>query len=57
VQRKGTFLAHNHGANAMLQLRSVEEFYSDPISGRLYEVIYSHLVITVKYEQLLPVEG
>ncbi|KAG9186363.1 hypothetical protein G6011_02919 [Alternaria panax] len=45
VQRKGTFIAHNHGANALLQLRTVEQFYSDPLSARLYEVIYAHLLL------------
>ncbi|KAI4629109.1 uncharacterized protein J4E87_003370 [Alternaria ethzedia] len=63
VQRKGTFLAHNQGANAMLQLRTVEEFYSDIISARLYEVIYAHLAArrpqiptrdVVKVDELLP---
>ncbi|CAN9301107.1 unnamed protein product [Alternaria alternata] len=63
VQRKGTFIAHNHGANALLQLRTVEQFYSDPISARLYEVIYAHLTAkrpaiptrdVVKVDELLP---
>jgi len=36
----------------MLQLRTVEEFYSDIISARLYEVIYAHLVIAVADEHL-----
>ena len=36
----------------MLQLRTVEEFYSDIISARLYEVIYAHLVIAVIDEHL-----
>jgi hypothetical protein len=57
VQRKGTFIAHNHGANALLQLRTVEQFYSDPISARLYEVIYAHLVITAEEEGYPPAQG
>lgn len=57
MQRKGTFIAHNHGANALLQLRTVEQFYSDPISARLYEVIYAHLVITAEEERFPPAQG
>lgn len=30
--------AHQHGANALLHLRTVEQYYSNPISARLYEV-------------------
>lgn len=44
VQRKGTFIAHQHGANALLQLRTIEEYYSNPISARLYEVAYAQMV-------------
>lgn len=44
VQRKGTFIAHHHGANALLQLRTVEQYYSDPISARVYEVAYAQMV-------------
>jgi hypothetical protein len=45
VQRKGTFIAHHHGATALLQLRTVEQYYSDPISARVYEVAYAQMVI------------
>ncbi|EUC35836.1 hypothetical protein COCCADRAFT_89699 [Bipolaris zeicola 26-R-13] len=45
VQRKGTFIAHNHGATALLQLRTVEQYYSDPISARLYEVAYAQMLL------------
>ncbi|KAH9881543.1 hypothetical protein IAQ61_000269 [Plenodomus lingam] len=45
LQRKGTFIAHQHGANALLQLRSVDEFYSNPISAKLYEVSYCQMLL------------
>ncbi|USP76712.1 uncharacterized protein yc1106_03986 [Curvularia clavata] len=45
VQRKGTFLAHHHGATALLQLRTVEQYYSDPISARVYEVAYAQMLL------------
>ncbi|KAF2849023.1 hypothetical protein T440DRAFT_469769 [Plenodomus tracheiphilus IPT5] len=45
VQRKGTFIAHQHGANALLQLRSLEQFFSNPISGKLYEVAYCQMLL------------
>ncbi|KAF2790261.1 hypothetical protein K505DRAFT_377665, partial [Melanomma pulvis-pyrius CBS 109.77] len=41
----GNFLAHKDGANALLQLRTVEEFFSNPISARLYEVSFAQMVI------------
>ncbi|KAF2471721.1 uncharacterized protein BDR25DRAFT_324876 [Lindgomyces ingoldianus] len=41
----GSFLAHKEGANALLQLRTVGEFYSNPISARLYEVSYAQMLI------------
>ncbi|ORY05571.1 hypothetical protein BCR34DRAFT_519492 [Clohesyomyces aquaticus] len=41
----GSFLAHKEGANALLKLRTMEEFYSDPISTRLYEVSYAQMLI------------
>jgi hypothetical protein len=43
-QRRGTFVAHQHGANALLQLRTVEQYYSNPVSARLYEVAYAQMV-------------
>ncbi|KAI8934318.1 hypothetical protein NX059_009056 [Plenodomus lindquistii] len=45
VQRKGTFIAHQHGANALMSLRSIDEFFSHPISGKLYEVTYCQLLL------------
>ncbi|KAF1940950.1 hypothetical protein EJ02DRAFT_213662 [Clathrospora elynae] len=45
IQRKGTFIAHHHGANALLQLRTVEQYYSDQISARLYEVAYAQMLL------------
>ncbi|KAF1834947.1 hypothetical protein BDW02DRAFT_313327 [Decorospora gaudefroyi] len=45
VQRKGTFMAHHHGANALLQLRSIEQYYSDPVSAKLYEVAYAQMLL------------
>jgi len=47
VQRKGTFIAHQHGANALLQLRTIEQFYSNPVSAKLYDVAYSQMVRTM----------
>lgn len=44
VQRKGTFTAHQHGANALLQLRTIEQFYSNPVSASLYDVAYCQMV-------------
>ncbi|KAA8620081.1 Zn-clus domain-containing protein, partial [Pyrenophora tritici-repentis] len=43
VQRKGTFIAHQNGANALLQLRSVEQYQSHPISAKIYEVAYGQM--------------
>ena len=40
----GAYLAHKEGAGALLQLRSIEEFYADPISARLFEVTYMQMV-------------
>ncbi|KAH7094494.1 hypothetical protein FB567DRAFT_556095 [Paraphoma chrysanthemicola] len=39
-QRRGTFVTHQHGANALLQMRRIEQWCSNPISARLYELIY-----------------
>lgn len=44
AQRKGVFLTHQHGATALLQLRSIGEYYSNPVSARLYEVAYCQTV-------------
>ncbi|KAE8843733.1 hypothetical protein HRS9122_04836 [Pyrenophora teres f. teres] len=45
VQRKGTFIAHQNGANALLQLRSVEQYQSHPISAKIYEVAYGQMLL------------
>lgn len=45
VQRKGTFTAHQHGANALLQLRSIDEYYSNDTSAKLYEVAYCQMLL------------
>ncbi|KAF1849787.1 uncharacterized protein K460DRAFT_300146 [Cucurbitaria berberidis CBS 394.84] len=44
-QRQGTFIAHHHGANALLQLRSIKQYYSDSVSARLYEVAYAQMLL------------
>ncbi|RMZ66253.1 negative acting factor [Pyrenophora seminiperda CCB06] len=44
-QRKGTYIAHHNGANALLQLRSVEQYQSHPISAKIYEVTYSQMLL------------
>lgn len=43
-QRQGTYIAHSRGANALVNMRSIEQFYSNPVSARLYEVAYSQMV-------------
>ena len=40
----GSFLAHKEGANALLQLRRLDEYYTNPTSARLYEVSYAQMV-------------
>ncbi|KAL6703239.1 hypothetical protein ACN47E_010101 [Coniothyrium glycines] len=45
LQRKGTFIAHQHGANALLQLRTLEEYYSEFVSSKLYEVAYAQMLL------------
>ncbi|KAF2035649.1 hypothetical protein EK21DRAFT_96835 [Setomelanomma holmii] len=40
MKREGTFVAHEHGATVLLQLRSLEEYLSNRISGILYELIF-----------------
>ncbi|KAF2833655.1 hypothetical protein CC86DRAFT_278075 [Ophiobolus disseminans] len=42
---RGTFVAHQHGANALLQLRTIEQYCSNPISARLYEVAYTQMLL------------
>ncbi|KAL7776901.1 hypothetical protein CFE70_007321 [Pyrenophora teres f. teres 0-1] len=37
---------YENGANALLQLRSVEQYQSHPISAKIYEVAYGQMVIT-----------
>lgn len=44
-QRQGTFIAHSNGANALVNMRTPEQWYSNPVSARLYEVAYSQMVI------------
>lgn len=43
-RRDGNFVAHKEGANALLQLRNIDEFYSNPISSRLYEILFAQMV-------------
>ena len=43
-QRQGTYIAHSNGANALVNMRSIAQFYSNPVSARLYEVAYSQMV-------------
>ncbi|KAH8730266.1 hypothetical protein GQ44DRAFT_823590 [Phaeosphaeriaceae sp. PMI808] len=43
--RRGTFAAHQTGANALLQLRTVEQFYNNPISAKLFEVAYAQMLM------------
>ncbi|KAF3007684.1 hypothetical protein E8E13_009251 [Curvularia kusanoi] len=44
-QRQGTYIAHSNGANALVNMRSIEQFYSNPVSARLYEVAYSQMLL------------
>ncbi|KAF9693552.1 hypothetical protein EKO04_008529 [Ascochyta lentis] len=44
-QRQGTYIAHSNGANALLHMRTIEQYYSNPISARLYEVAYSQMLL------------
>ena len=44
-QRQGTFIAHSNGANALVNMRTIEQWYNNPVSARLYEVAYSQMVI------------
>ncbi|KAF2736443.1 hypothetical protein EJ04DRAFT_575398 [Polyplosphaeria fusca] len=41
----GAYLAHKEGANALLKLRTIREFYKDPISARLYEITFSQMLL------------
>ncbi|KAH7401568.1 hypothetical protein BKA66DRAFT_545309 [Pyrenochaeta sp. MPI-SDFR-AT-0127] len=50
-QRNGAFNAHQDGANALLQLRSIEQYYSDPVAAKIYEVAYTQMLIF--WQQLL----
>jgi hypothetical protein len=43
-QRRGTYITHSNGANALLHMRSIEQYYSNPVSARLYEVAYAQMV-------------
>ncbi|KAF2108227.1 hypothetical protein BDV96DRAFT_285526 [Lophiotrema nucula] len=43
-KHNGTYLAHKEGANALLKLRSINDFFKDPLSARLYEVSFSQMV-------------
>jgi hypothetical protein len=43
-RRDGTFVAHKEGANALLHLRTIDEFYSNPVSARLYEASFTQMV-------------
>ncbi|KAF2622221.1 hypothetical protein BU25DRAFT_352660, partial [Macroventuria anomochaeta] len=44
-QRQGTYIAHSNGANALVNMRSIEQFYSNPVSARLYEVAYAQMLL------------
>ncbi|KAF1921937.1 hypothetical protein BDU57DRAFT_584906 [Ampelomyces quisqualis] len=42
-QRWGTFAAHRHGANALLQLQTLERCYQNHISARLFEMAHAQM--------------
>lgn len=44
MKHDGILLMHQHGANALLRLRTVQEYYSDPISAGLFGVSYMQMV-------------
>ncbi|KAH7389579.1 hypothetical protein DE146DRAFT_620329 [Phaeosphaeria sp. MPI-PUGE-AT-0046c] len=45
MQRQETFAAHQHGANALLQLRTPEQYYENHVSARLFEISYAHMLL------------
>ncbi|KAH3988990.1 hypothetical protein HBH98_184760 [Parastagonospora nodorum] len=53
-QRQGSFAAHQHGANALLQLRTIENYYRSPISARLYEVAYAQMLLASLQAATIP---
>lgn len=45
LQRRGTFIAHQGGSNALAQLRAIARYFSSPVSASLYEVTYTQMVL------------
>ncbi|OAK95862.1 hypothetical protein IQ06DRAFT_319967 [Phaeosphaeriaceae sp. SRC1lsM3a] len=45
MQRQGTSTAHQHGAKALLQLRTSEQYYENHVSARLFQVSYSQMLL------------
>ena len=52
-QRKGSVNAHSTGANALLNLRTIDEYASDSVSARLCEVTCAWIVISNPANYLL----
>ncbi|KAF2642472.1 hypothetical protein P280DRAFT_505883 [Massarina eburnea CBS 473.64] len=50
----GTYAAHSNGASALLQLRTVEQFCTNPISTRLYETLSYTMLISNLQNATLP---
>ncbi|PVH95520.1 hypothetical protein DM02DRAFT_600726 [Periconia macrospinosa] len=50
----GTFQAHNRGAKALIQLRSLEEFHADHHSSRLFELIVWQLLLGALHFGAMP---
>jgi hypothetical protein len=44
TQRRGNFAGHQQGVNALLQLRTIEQYYNNTISARLYGVGFTQMV-------------
>ncbi|KAF2690940.1 hypothetical protein K458DRAFT_288220 [Lentithecium fluviatile CBS 122367] len=42
----GSYLAHSQGASALLQLRSMDEYYTNTVSARLYEVSLVQMLVS-----------
>ncbi|PVH90229.1 hypothetical protein DM02DRAFT_61387, partial [Periconia macrospinosa] len=49
-----TYLAHSRGAKALLQLRSIDEFFIDRHSGRVCELIVWQLMIIALHHGITP---
>jgi hypothetical protein len=44
MEHDGGYMTHKEGANALLGLRPVEEYYANPLTAGLYEIGYAQMV-------------